>query len=122
MIWALPFLLALALVALLTVPAQSPFHTIVQASDDDTESVPGPCEDGYVAPTPVDVPVTSVPITVTSTTADYFVLYIKISNVTRLSMPHILTSPPLQCPLRWERTARRPSPTTLRHWRLTSMQ
>ena len=29
------------------------------------------------SPTPVDVPVTSVPITVTSTEADYFVLYVK---------------------------------------------
>ncbi|MYH06356.1 MAG: hypothetical protein F4194_07775, partial [Acidimicrobiia bacterium] len=42
---------------------------------------PGPCEDGYVAPTPVVVPVTSVPITVTSTTADYFVLYVKTGNL-----------------------------------------
>ncbi len=80
MVWSLPFLLALALVALLSVPAQSPFHTIVEASDDDTESVPGPCEDGYVAPTPVNIPVTSVPITVTSTTGDYFVLYAETTN------------------------------------------
>ena len=36
---------------------------------------PGPCEDGYVAPTPTTVSVTSMPITVNSTTADYFVLY-----------------------------------------------
>ena len=33
------------------------------------------CEDGYVPPTPTDVAVTAVPIVVTSTTADYFVLY-----------------------------------------------
>ncbi len=46
-------------------------------------SLPGPCEDGYVAPTPVVVPVTSVPITVTSTTADYFVLYVKTGNLAR---------------------------------------
>ena len=36
---------------------------------------PGPCEDGYVAPTPTTITVTSLPITVNSTTADYFVLY-----------------------------------------------
>lgn len=72
---ALPILLALALFALLSLPAPSPFHAIVEAGDD-AESVPGPCEDNYVAPTPVIVPVSEVPIVVTSTTADYFVLYI----------------------------------------------
>ena len=38
---------------------------------------PGPCEDSYVAPTPTSIPVTTLPITVSSTTADYFVLYIR---------------------------------------------
>ncbi len=38
---------------------------------------PGPCEPGYVAPTPASVAVTEVPIEVTSTTDDYFVLYAK---------------------------------------------
>ena len=33
------------------------------------------CQDGYVSPTPTDVAVTAVPIVVTSTAADYFVLY-----------------------------------------------
>ncbi len=42
---------------------------------------PGPCEDGYVAPTPVAVAVTDVPIEVASTTSDYFVLYVQIDNV-----------------------------------------
>ena len=48
---------------------------------------PGPCEDGYVAPTPTKVAVTSVPITVTSTTADYFVLYLKTGKTTTNSQP-----------------------------------
>ena len=46
----------------------------VAASD---QTPPGPCEDGYVAPSPTAVPVTAVPIEVTSTTADYFALYAK---------------------------------------------
>ena len=41
---------------------------------------PGPCDAGYVAPTPTTVPVTSMPITVASTTADYFVLYTRASR------------------------------------------
>ena len=41
---------------------------------------PGPCEDGYVAPTPTTVSVTSMPITVNSTTADYFVLYARAGS------------------------------------------
>ena len=36
-----------------------------------------PCEGGGYNPTPVAVAVTAVPIVVTSTTADYFVLYVK---------------------------------------------
>ena len=38
---------------------------------------PGPCEDGWDAPTPIVVAVASVPITVSSTEDDYFVLYVK---------------------------------------------
>ena len=38
---------------------------------------PGPCNAGWVAPTPTVIPVTSVPITVSSTEDDYFVLFIK---------------------------------------------
>ncbi len=41
---------------------------------------PGPCEDGYVAPTQTTVSVTSMPITVNSTTADYFVLYARAGS------------------------------------------
>ena len=52
-----------------------------------TTPPPGPCEDGYVAPTPTKVAVTSVPITVTSTTADYFVLYLKTGKTTTNSQP-----------------------------------
>ena len=37
----------------------------------------GPCDDSWVAPTPTVVAVTAVPISVVSTTADYFVLYVK---------------------------------------------
>ncbi len=48
---------------------------------------PGPCEDGYVAPTPTKVAVTSIPITVNSTTADYFVLYLKSDKLTNKSQP-----------------------------------
>ena len=38
---------------------------------------PGPCDNGWVAPTPTVIAVTSVPITVSSTENDYFVLYVK---------------------------------------------
>ena len=38
---------------------------------------PGPCDAGWVAPTPTVITVTSVPITVSSTEDDYFVLYVK---------------------------------------------
>ena len=38
---------------------------------------PGPCDNGWVAPTPTVIPVTSVPITLSSTEDDYFVLYVK---------------------------------------------
>ena len=55
-----------------------------------TTSPPGPCEDGYVAPTPTEIPVTSYPITVNSTTADYFVLYIRPAR-----LPHLSKSRPI---------------------------
>ncbi len=38
---------------------------------------PGPCDAGWVEPTPTVITVTSVPITVSSTEDDYFVLYVK---------------------------------------------
>ena len=38
---------------------------------------PGPCDNGWVEPTPTVIAVTSVPITVSSTENDYFVLYVK---------------------------------------------
>ncbi len=57
---------ALAIAALTSLP--------VAAQDDPTP--PGPCEPGWVAPVPTSVQVSSVPIEVTSTTADYFVLYV----------------------------------------------
>ncbi len=42
--------------------------------------IPGPCQDGYVAPIPTAVAVTSVPIQVNSTSGDYFVLYVQIDD------------------------------------------
>ncbi len=67
---SLPPLTAPALAILLGITALLP-----QAAMASTP--PGPCEEGYVAPTPVAVAVTEVPIEVSSTTADYFVLYAK---------------------------------------------
>ncbi|WP_420436406.1 PEP/pyruvate-binding domain-containing protein [Candidatus Poriferisocius sp.] len=64
-------------VALSLLAAIAPIGSLASA---DTSTAPGPCEDGYVAPTPTNIPVTSVPITVNSTTADYFVLYVRASN------------------------------------------
>ncbi len=49
-------------------------------SGDGSSSVPGPCEAGYVAPTPTAVPVADVPIVVASTTDDYFVLHVTLSR------------------------------------------
>ncbi len=65
-------MLAIALLGITALAATALFPQVAMASDP-----PGPCEDGYVAPTPVAVAVTDVPIEVTSTTADYFVLYAK---------------------------------------------
>ena len=51
----------------------------VEASGGDPP--PGPCEAGWVAPTPVVVAVSEVPIVVSSTRADYFVLYVERPNL-----------------------------------------
>ncbi|MDE2746198.1 MAG: hypothetical protein OXI41_09500 [Chloroflexota bacterium] len=69
--------LALALTVILTIPAAPPWHPSIQASGDPP---PGPCESGYVAPTPVLVAVSELPIVVSSTAADYFVLYVERPN------------------------------------------
>ncbi len=45
-------------------------------SSQSSTSTLGPCDTGWVAPTPTAVAVTSVPIKVASTDADYFVLYV----------------------------------------------
>ncbi|MYB79625.1 MAG: hypothetical protein F4X70_09260 [Acidimicrobiia bacterium] len=66
--------LALTVVAFLAVQALSPYQSVADAGEN-ADSTPGPCEDGYVAPTPVAVAVTGVPVVVTSTANDYFVLY-----------------------------------------------
>ena len=62
-------LVCLVLVAVLLVPAGAEAQSGTQT--------PGPCDDGWVAPTPTVIAVTSVPITVSSTENDYFVLYVK---------------------------------------------
>ncbi len=72
--------LLMVAVAMLVLFAPGLLPQAAQASDP-----PGPCEDGYVAPTPTAVAVTEVPIEVASTTADYFVLYIEIDNVFTVS-------------------------------------
>ncbi|MDE0603882.1 MAG: hypothetical protein OXI18_05700, partial [bacterium] len=80
----LSVLLALVLaVAVFAVP--SSLVAVAAASSDDSEgdeseSVPGPCDEGWVVPTPVSVAVDAVPIVVASTTADYFVLYVTLSR------------------------------------------
>ena len=75
--------LGILLVALGALAAIAPIPSTASAST----PPPGPCEDGYVAPTPTKVAVTSVPITVNSTTADYFVLYLKSAQPTKKSQP-----------------------------------
>ncbi|MXW95130.1 MAG: hypothetical protein F4Z64_06430 [Acidimicrobiaceae bacterium] len=62
---------------------------VAAASSDDAESVPGPCEDGYVAPTPESVAVSEVPIVVDSTPADYFVLFVPHPNPGRTSAQQV---------------------------------
>ncbi|MXX45537.1 MAG: hypothetical protein F4Z41_04960, partial [Acidimicrobiia bacterium] len=57
--------LALTVVAFLAVQALSPYQSVADAGEN-ADSTPGPCEDGYVAPTPVAVAVTGVPVVVTS--------------------------------------------------------
>ena len=59
-----------------------------------TNPPPGPCEDGYVAPTPTEISVTGHPITVTSTTADYFVLYLRPARP-----PYLTKGRPIQVKL-----------------------
>ncbi|MCY3849537.1 MAG: hypothetical protein OXF75_01890, partial [Acidimicrobiaceae bacterium] len=65
------------LVACGTVLGLTPVAGASPGTDSSTSTTPGPCEDGWVAPTPTVVAVTAVPITVTSTVDDYFVLYRK---------------------------------------------
>ncbi len=69
---------ALALVVLLMIPAALTVRPSVEASGGDPP--PGSCETGYVAPTPVVVAISEVPIVVSSTMADYFVLYVERPN------------------------------------------
>ncbi|MXZ85355.1 MAG: hypothetical protein F4Z02_06865, partial [Acidimicrobiia bacterium] len=63
----------------------------VEADDDDAPQ--GPCDEGWVAPTPVSVEVDAVPIVVASTTADYFVLYATIPGAgdTTMEVPVSVT-------------------------------
>ena len=70
-----PVGLAILAIALLGIEALAASVLLPQAAN--ASDPPGPCDDGYVAPTPVAVAVTGVPIEVASTTADYFVLYIR---------------------------------------------
>ena len=70
-----PVGLAILAIALLGIQALAASVLLPQAAN--ASDPPGPCDDGYVAPTPVAVAVTGVPIEVASTTADYFVLYIR---------------------------------------------
>ncbi len=68
-----------------SVVGPSSWGIVAADSSDDPGSLPGPCEDGYVAPTPVSVAVSEVPIVVDSTTADYFVLYVGHPNPGQIS-------------------------------------
>ncbi len=69
-------LLACAASLLAPSPADAQSPPLIPDTSALTTTTPGPCDDGWVAPTPTAVPVTSVPITVTSTVDDYFVLYV----------------------------------------------
>ncbi len=73
-----PARLTILAIALLIVAALAATVLLPQAAM--ASDPPGPCEDGYVAPTPVSVAVTAVPIEVASTTADYFVLYVRFND------------------------------------------
>ena len=77
---------------ILALGALAPAALFPQAATASTPP-PGPCEVGYVAPTPTTVAVTAVPIEVTSTTDDYFVLYVQIdqSNNTAINVPVSVT-------------------------------
>ncbi|MYA83319.1 MAG: hypothetical protein F4155_02245 [Acidimicrobiales bacterium] len=84
-------LLALALAAA-GVAMPSPLVAVAAASSDDTqgddaEPAPGPCEEGWVAPTPQAVAVDAVPVVVASTADDYFVLYVDHPNPGKIGDP-----------------------------------
>ncbi|MDE0288952.1 MAG: hypothetical protein OXM88_10310, partial [bacterium] len=72
--WALALRLLLVLVVFLMVSAVLSVPGVEAGSGDPP---PGPCEAGWVAPTPVVVAVSEVPVVVSSTGADYFVLYVE---------------------------------------------
>ncbi|MYJ46290.1 MAG: hypothetical protein F4070_01290 [Acidimicrobiales bacterium] len=86
-------LLALALaLAAVGVAMPSPLVAVAAASSDDTqgddaEPAPGPCEEGWVAPTPQAVAVDAVPVVVASTADDYFVLYVDHPNPGKIGDP-----------------------------------
>ena len=69
-----PALRAVGLIAAFGVLAAA---ALIPLPADAATPPPGPCEPGYVAPTPASVAVTDVPIEVASTSSDYFVLYAK---------------------------------------------
>ena len=70
-----------------SVVGPSSWGTVAADSSEDHGSLPGPCEDGYVAPTPVSVAVSEVPVVVASTVADYFVLYVNHPNPGKIGNP-----------------------------------
>ena len=63
--------------------------TVAEAQGDPEE----PCPGGGYNPTPVAVAVTAVPIVVASTTADYFVLYVRhtVGETTTVEVPVLVT-------------------------------
>ncbi len=69
--------LVLVLVVFVVIPAALGVPGVWASGGDPP---PGPCEAGWVAPTPVVVGVSEVPIVVSSTGADYFVLYVERPN------------------------------------------
>ena len=70
-IWFITAVAAVLSAALLTIAAEGQsFFALARTLED-------PCEGGGYNPTPVAVTVTSVPIVVSSTTDEYFVLYVK---------------------------------------------
>ena len=71
LVWRVGLLVCLVYVAAFLVP------TVARAQGGSDSQTLGPCDQGWVAPTPTVIAVTSVPITVSSTENDYFVLYVK---------------------------------------------